>query len=375
MFRGDSMKSVFIILIIFSLFISGCELVDEEGPQFRNVYYRMSVPTDPDAGYIGGGGGGGRRGAVEKSGGCSSLTNVGECVVSLDAGWSHFVCTGENEGLCDNVPGFPICGIPGENCEELEAWYPDCQCITEGGPICGDAILNQASEECDGGDLNGESCIGLGYLGGHLDCYGAGSTNECTFDISNCDNCGDGVVDTDLGEECDLTNLDGESCTSLGFENGILSCYNQGMPNDCTLDTSECVEYQEICGDGLCEVDENCNNDREDCQDRQCLEPTCVDGCGENFVPNRGTDESCNNGYHCNGAGTCVQNVCGDGYCDIGENPANCQADCSCSDYSCQSTPWQTPCSSVPGCSCGNCRWAGGGGGIPQIWICDCLND
>jgi hypothetical protein len=46
--------------------------------------------------------------------------------------------------------------------------------------------------------------------------------------------CGDGVID--VGEDCDLTNLNGKSCSTQGFSSGTLSC-----TASCTLNTSACT--------------------------------------------------------------------------------------------------------------------------------------
>lgn len=46
--------------------------------------------------------------------------------------------------------------------------------------------------------------------------------------------CGDGVVES--GEVCDYTNLNGESCSTLGFSSGSLSCTSA-----CVFDTSACT--------------------------------------------------------------------------------------------------------------------------------------
>ena len=45
--------------------------------------------------------------------------------------------------------------------------------------------------------------------------------------------CGNNIIET--GEECDGTNLGGESCISLGFDGGTLHCSN------CLFDTSDCT--------------------------------------------------------------------------------------------------------------------------------------
>jgi hypothetical protein len=46
--------------------------------------------------------------------------------------------------------------------------------------------------------------------------------------------CGDGFVES--GESCDLTALNGQSCSTLGFSGGMLSC-----SASCVFDTSACV--------------------------------------------------------------------------------------------------------------------------------------
>ncbi len=46
--------------------------------------------------------------------------------------------------------------------------------------ICGNKII-EGGEDCEGDDLNGETCLSLGYASGDLSCDIA-----CTFDTSNC---------------------------------------------------------------------------------------------------------------------------------------------------------------------------------------------
>src|SRR5512145_1409036 len=75
--------------------------------------------------------------------------------------------------------------------------------------ICGDSILN-SGEECDGTQLNGQSCTSLGLPNGTLAC-----TPECTYETAGCDgtsvwtcpepyygtndgcDCGCGIIDPD----------------------------------------------------------------------------------------------------------------------------------------------------------------------------------
>lgn len=46
--------------------------------------------------------------------------------------------------------------------------------------ICGNGT-QELTEQCDGSDLNGQTCVGLGYDGGALSC-----TAGCTFNVSSC---------------------------------------------------------------------------------------------------------------------------------------------------------------------------------------------
>ena len=57
---------------------------------------------------------------------------------------------------------------------------------TGGATICGNNI-KEIDEQCDGTDLGGQTCTGLGYNGGTLSC-----NQSCNFDTSNCTGTGGG---------------------------------------------------------------------------------------------------------------------------------------------------------------------------------------
>ncbi len=97
--------------------------------------------------------------------------------------------------------------------------------------VCGNNV-KETGEECDNDDLAGETCLSLGYTGGSLSCAA-----DCTFDESQCTGpvCGNGVVET--GEDCDGSNLNGQDCQSLGYASGTLSCNS-----NCSFDTSRCLK-------------------------------------------------------------------------------------------------------------------------------------
>lgn len=122
----------------------------------------------------------------------------------------------------------------------------------------------QPGEDCDGGDLNGQSCTSLllsEFIGGELRC-----DSQCRFDQSGCRResaCGDGK--RDLDEDCDGTDLGGASCQTLGalfpnsrsFTGGVLDCTND-PGGKCVYDTSGCLDRAE-CGNGRVETGEDCD--------------------------------------------------------------------------------------------------------------------
>lgn len=64
-----------------------------------------------------------------------------------------------------------------------------------------------------------------------------------SLEVVNPPFCGDGNVDP--GEQCDSGNLNGQTCTSLGlgYTGGTLSCIPPGSPGQCTFDTSACTNF------------------------------------------------------------------------------------------------------------------------------------
>lgn len=94
--------------------------------------------------------------------------------------------------------------------------------------LCGNGVIDPG-EECDGSDLNGQSCQGLGFYGGIMVCG-----SNCQVDITDCSGrCGDGVIEP--GEECDTLDLGGQTCLALGFSGGQLVC-----TPDCRFDSGFC---------------------------------------------------------------------------------------------------------------------------------------
>jgi hypothetical protein len=113
-----------------------------------------------------------------------------------------------------------------------------------GGGVCGDAIID-VGEECEGADLGGLDCVGLGFAGGELAC-----TAECLFDTAGCfqSECGNGVLEP--GEDCDGADFGAATCADFGFGAGELSCLD-----DCTIVADACTN----CGNDLIDDPEICD--------------------------------------------------------------------------------------------------------------------
>lgn len=108
------------------------------------------------------------------------------------------------------------------------------------GGFCGDGIQQATWESCDGSDFGGAGCSNHapGSTGGTLAC-----TNSCEADVTRCTVCGDNVIDS--GEQCDTGNNNDETCDSLGAGiGGELRC-----TGSCQFDVSNCGS----CGDGVCQ--------------------------------------------------------------------------------------------------------------------------
>jgi hypothetical protein len=126
---------------------------------------------------------------------------------------------------------------------------------------CGNGVA-EGNEECDGSDLNGHTCSSLGYLGGTLTC---GSL--CRFDLTGCEmaECGNSVREG--VEVCDGQDLGGATCQTLGLGDGALGC----MPDCSDFDTSRC-SGQAACGDGVVEGNEVCDGANLDGQSCESLD-------------------------------------------------------------------------------------------------------
>ena len=176
---------------------------------------------------------------------CDGFDN--DCDGSTDEGFGPILCgvgecEHEIEQCIDGVPQDcdPELGAVPEICDDM--LDNDCDGETDEDCFCGNDSIS-GSEECDGTDLGGQSCATMGYDGGMLGC-----NPDCTFDTNGCYDCGDAMIDP--GEACDGGNLGGETCVGLGFDGGTLTC-----SPICAFDTSNCYG----CNDGTLDPGEECD--------------------------------------------------------------------------------------------------------------------
>jgi len=265
----------------------------------------------------------------------------------------------------------------GINCADLEANYywdcSGCNCPGDGEPECGDGACN--------GDETYDTCPEDCNAPGECD---PGYVSDCADD----DCCpeswiGDGFEDcVDQQYGCDLTCYDNdggdcpEQCENYTCWDG--SCADD--PADCPAEpevtdpSGVCVagdelygypavtitwDVETVCGDGICNGDEdymNCPDDCNapgecadgevsDCADDDCCPESWIgDGYGDCEDQAYGCDLTC----YDNDGGDCVDPFCGDGVCNGDETEATCPEDCestgTCSDCEFDFTPYGSEC-------------------------------
>jgi fibro-slime domain-containing protein len=113
------------------------------------------------------------------------LAGKSQCVPACGDG----VAVGGEECDCGTGMAALPAGCPGPNDDTT---YGGCTTNCTWGPFCGDSVVQSppaGPEQCDLGKQNGATTTGA---------------DRCSIACQNPRVCGDGVADTDLGEQCDL---------------------------------------------------------------------------------------------------------------------------------------------------------------------------
>lgn len=183
-------------------------------------------------------------------------------------------------------------------------------CIPAG---CGNGFI-EPTETCDDGNrIDRDGCAG-----------------NCLSD----ETCGNGYLDSAMGEECDDANaIDGDACQTTcklpACGDGTIDasrnekCDDGASNSDTTPDACRTNCQPAGCPDGVVDGTEMCddgnNNNGDDCRN-DCVLPSCGNGVRE-----VGLGEECDDG-NVNSGDTCQANckipVCGDGVRDLGLNEA-----------------------------------------------------
>jgi hypothetical protein len=143
-------------------------------------------------------------------GDCGNCCGNGDCGADEDCETCPADC-----GDCPLECGDGEC-LEAEDCQSCPADCGECEC---GDDLCNDGetceTCSEDCGECGCGDetcSEGEDCTSCAEDCGECECgdgtcNGEESCDTCPDDCTNCDPyCGDGVVDVDLGEECDDGN-------------------------------------------------------------------------------------------------------------------------------------------------------------------------
>jgi fibro-slime domain-containing protein len=145
-----------------------------------------------------------------------------QCVPTCGDG----VAVADEECDCGKDSGSVPAGCPGPNSDTT---YGGCTTQCKWGAFCGDDIVQgppNGPEECDLGKQNGDSSVGK---------------NWCSLSCKKPRSCGDGSVDTDLGEQCDLGEKNG-----LKLDGQLQPVSDPNDPTAQILCTTDCTIPPEV---------------------------------------------------------------------------------------------------------------------------------
>jgi hypothetical protein len=329
--------------------------------------------------------------------GCNNAF-VAQCVCAQDA----FCCTDFWDDAC-------VSEVTSFGCGSCDA-----------APVCGDGVCNGAEtcttcpQDCGGCDYTGDCCQSNGSPGCNdalitqcvcaQDAYCCDTTwdETCVAELAQfgCGTCADepacGDFFCDVGEDCLTCPQDCGSCTGdCCQDNGTPGCKDATVAACVCAQDAFCCQTEwdsicaqevgdfgcgdcgdgELCGNGLCDVDESCAICPEYCGYCPGTGDCCTAhqglGCGDaaiqscvceldSYCCQTAWDYTCATQVESFACGECVGSTnCGDGLCVAGETCGNCPDDCG-------------PCGGTGSC----CEAQSGPGcGDPTVQACVCKKD
>jgi hypothetical protein len=252
------------------------------------------------------------------------------------------ICDGSDLGSadCESISQGFIGGILA--CKDDCSGYDTTACI----PLtCGDGTID-GSDQCDGMNLDMQTCASQGFAAGTLACG-----PNCQFDVTGCNNCSNGVLDE--GEVCDTIDLDGKTCMTEGYVGGALACNDSCS----ALVTMGCI---------ACDSDDDCGMN-ETCTDSMCACGATTATVGPACTGTRPVCEPTLNVCICDATSCANGFICALGQCGC-DGPDDCGAGDSCASGKCTCDGGGPPCSEgqvcdANGCTCANGSCPPGAGG------------
>ena len=220
---------------------------------------------------------------------------------------------GTNDDACSNMCTLPVCGDGieqgGEECDlgmmnsdtEVDGCRTSCRFF-----FCGDGVRDTGEGCDDGNGDDGDMC-----------------TNECVMAT-----CGDGIVQSGIGEECDDGNaFDRDACTAMCRTavcgDGIVRLAVEECDDGNDVDGDGCSNTctGSMCGNGRLDSGEQCDEGpaNSNTEPGACRNDCTSARCGDRVVD---LGEECDDGNTDDGdscTSTCSAPACGDGIVSTGE--------------------------------------------------------
>ena len=244
-------------------------------------------------------------------------------------------CAGNAIEVCAAGTWVQAATCPAGNiCEAGQCVLAPCEPACD-GRACGDDGCGAACGECpaqsacEGGQCVAAPACGDGTCGNDEDCERCPRDCGCTGD----QRCEGGRCVEVCTPDCAGRTCGADGCgSSCGDCTGAQVCDGAGR----------CGDRPVACGDGVCDLTEDCGTCVDDCacragercQDNACVE-VCVPDCNRRICGDDGCGGTCGDcpaDQVCDGAGRCigVPDDCGDQACNNGEDCGTCPADCAC---------------------------------------------